>query len=168
MSRRCLCNQSLAGPTTDYKSIATSLCLTSSVLSRPDTLSVAVPRTLSCTSLAMMMTWNHGDRTSAPCGPFWILVDMFKNTCYVKFVAGQKRLGFALCAPASNNCFPAAVLDCPEFFAGQGSTIIRGADINDLAEATMAMMALLRCRLWVGTGYLARGWPIWCFALLHR
>ena len=65
---------------------------------------------------------------------------------------------------AETFCFPAAILDCPEFFAGQDivwfadneasvSTIIRGActidDIHDLAEATMDMIALHRCWLWV-------------------
>ena len=65
---------------------------------------------------------------------------------------------------AETCCLPTGVLDCPEFFVGQDiirvadneasvSTIIRGTctpdDINHLAEATMTMMALLRCRLWV-------------------
>ena len=36
---------------------------------------------------------------SAPCFPFWILGDTFTNKYFVKFVAGQKRLGFAHVLP---------------------------------------------------------------------
>ena len=72
---------------------------------------------------------------------------------------------------AETFCFLAAELDGPEFFASHhlvwfadneaSVSTIRGAcapdDINDLAEAIMAMMGLLLCRLWVGSSNPADG-----------
>ena len=65
---------------------------------------------------------------------------------------------------AETFCFPAAIIDQPGFFCdadviwfadneATASSIIRGAscpeDVHGLAEVTFAMVAALRCRLWV-------------------
>ena len=86
----------------------------------------------------------------------------FTNACHAK----HKLLLLKLFASSGSIRLPQDITWFADNEASV-STIIRGAcipdDINDLAEPTMAMTALLRCWLWVewtdsDSNYLARDW----------
>ena len=109
----------LAGPTTDVKSIAASLSLSTTILSSKEytvdcSATYNVVYTVGVADYELtekdLVISNSGGTclfgmtaidVPAPRGPLWILGDVYMRKYYVKFDVGQKRLGFALSAAAS-------------------------------------------------------------------
>jgi len=101
----------MAGPTTEVKAIASALNL-GSILGKEYTVDCSKKYTLTYTlggkdydlDQDAMVVSNSGGQClfgmlaidiPAPRGPLWILGDVFMREYYVKFDAGQERLGFA-------------------------------------------------------------------------